>query len=71
MFMLEALFTFMFFYVWKKIALAWMLSKENCSHCPGGILADDQVTSHFSYHIQIAFDSSSYQVPLCLAIDFL
>jgi SNF2 family DNA or RNA helicase len=19
-----------------------MLSKENCSHCPGGILADDQ-----------------------------
>ncbi|AQK46391.1 Putative SNF2-domain/RING finger domain/helicase domain protein [Zea mays] len=26
----------------QKIALAWMLSKENCSHCPGGILADDQ-----------------------------
>ena len=54
----------------QKIALAWMLSKENCSHCPGGILADDQVTSHFCYHIQIAFNSSSYQVPLCLAIDF-
>ncbi|CAM0902558.1 unnamed protein product [Alopecurus aequalis] len=26
----------------QKIALAWMLSKENSSHCPGGILADDQ-----------------------------
>ncbi|AQL02939.1 Helicase-like transcription factor CHR27 [Zea mays] len=26
----------------QKIALAWMLSKENCSHCRGGILADDQ-----------------------------
>lgn len=22
----------------QKIALAWMLSKENCSHCRGGIL---------------------------------
>ncbi|WVZ87280.1 hypothetical protein U9M48_033941 [Paspalum notatum var. saurae] len=26
----------------QKIALAWMVSKENSSHCPGGILADDQ-----------------------------
>lgn len=26
----------------QKIALAWMLTKENSSHCPGGILADDQ-----------------------------
>ncbi|KAL6651979.1 hypothetical protein ACP70R_010904 [Stipagrostis hirtigluma subsp. patula] len=26
----------------QKIALAWMISKENSSHCPGGILADDQ-----------------------------
>lgn len=26
----------------QKIALSWMLSKENSSHCPGGILADDQ-----------------------------
>ncbi|XP_044968034.1 helicase-like transcription factor CHR28 [Hordeum vulgare subsp. vulgare] len=26
----------------QRIALAWMLSKENSSHCPGGILADDQ-----------------------------
>ncbi|RCV35545.1 hypothetical protein SETIT_7G248400v2 [Setaria italica] len=26
----------------QKIALAWMLSKENSSHCSGGILADDQ-----------------------------
>ncbi|KAM0894324.1 hypothetical protein ACQ4PT_024505 [Festuca glaucescens] len=26
----------------QKIALAWMLSKENSTHCPGGILADDQ-----------------------------
>jgi hypothetical protein len=40
----DILLTSMFFsYVSKKIALAWMLSKENSSHCPGGILADDQV----------------------------
>uniref|UniRef100_A0A804NMM3 Uncharacterized protein n=1 Tax=Zea mays TaxID=4577 RepID=A0A804NMM3_MAIZE len=26
----------------KKMALAWMVSKENSSHCAGGILADDQ-----------------------------
>ncbi|KAL6844536.1 hypothetical protein ACP4OV_026209 [Aristida adscensionis] len=26
----------------QKIALAWMISKENSSHCQGGILADDQ-----------------------------
>ncbi|RLM66307.1 putative ATP-dependent helicase C17A2.12-like [Panicum miliaceum] len=26
----------------QKMALAWMLSKENSSHCLGGILADDQ-----------------------------
>ena len=38
----------MFFYVSKKMALAWMLSKENSSHCLGGILADDQVISYFS-----------------------
>ncbi|KAI4963054.1 hypothetical protein ZWY2020_019794 [Hordeum vulgare] len=29
----------------QRIALAWMLSKENSSHCPGGILADDQLFS--------------------------
>jgi len=27
--------------------LAWMVSKENSSHCAGGILADDQVISDF------------------------
>lgn len=26
----------------QKMALAWMVSKENSSHCAGGILADDQ-----------------------------
>ncbi|XP_062195182.1 helicase-like transcription factor CHR28 [Phragmites australis] len=26
----------------QKMALAWMVSKENSSHCTGGILADDQ-----------------------------
>uniref|UniRef100_J3M1N6 Uncharacterized protein n=2 Tax=Oryza brachyantha TaxID=4533 RepID=J3M1N6_ORYBR len=26
----------------QRIALAWMISKENSSHCSGGILADDQ-----------------------------
>ncbi|KAL5230232.1 hypothetical protein ABZP36_029008 [Zizania latifolia] len=26
----------------KRIALAWMVSKEKSSHCSGGILADDQ-----------------------------
>ncbi|CAL5029860.1 unnamed protein product [Urochloa decumbens] len=26
----------------QKMALSWMLSKENSSHCRGGILADDQ-----------------------------
>ncbi|VAI75716.1 unnamed protein product [Triticum turgidum subsp. durum] len=26
----------------RKMALAWMVSKENSSHCAGGILADDQ-----------------------------
>ncbi|WVZ87282.1 hypothetical protein U9M48_033943 [Paspalum notatum var. saurae] len=26
----------------QKIALAWMISKENSIHCKGGILADDQ-----------------------------
>ncbi|KAF0910828.1 hypothetical protein E2562_004795 [Oryza meyeriana var. granulata] len=26
----------------QRIALAWMVSKENSSHCSGGILADDQ-----------------------------
>ncbi|CAL5025298.1 unnamed protein product [Urochloa decumbens] len=26
----------------QKIALAWMVSKENSTHCSGGILADDQ-----------------------------
>jgi len=26
----------------QKMALAWMLSKENSAHCLGGILADDQ-----------------------------
>ncbi|KAL6844540.1 hypothetical protein ACP4OV_026213 [Aristida adscensionis] len=26
----------------QKIALAWMISRENNSHCSGGILADDQ-----------------------------
>jgi hypothetical protein len=31
----------------KKMALAWMVSKENSSHCAGGILADDQVMSDF------------------------
>jgi hypothetical protein len=29
------------------MALAWMVSKENSSHCAGGILADDQVISDF------------------------
>jgi hypothetical protein len=31
----------------QKMALAWMVSKENSSHCAGGILADDQVVSDF------------------------
>ncbi|TVU16171.1 hypothetical protein EJB05_39722, partial [Eragrostis curvula] len=26
----------------QRLSLAWMLSKENSSHCAGGILADDQ-----------------------------
>ncbi|GJN01657.1 hypothetical protein PR202_ga18938 [Eleusine coracana subsp. coracana] len=29
----------------QRIALAWMLSKENSTHCAGGILADDQTIS--------------------------
>ncbi|OEL30921.1 Helicase-like transcription factor CHR28 [Dichanthelium oligosanthes] len=29
-------------YCLKKMALAWMVSKENSVHCAGGILADDQ-----------------------------
>jgi hypothetical protein len=50
----DILLTSMFFsYVSKKIALAWMLSKENSSHCPGGILADDQVI-FISYLISLA-----------------
>ena len=35
------------FYVSKKIALVWMVSRENSTHCSGGILADDQVISYF------------------------
>jgi len=31
----------------QKIALAWMVSRENSTHCSGGILADDQVISYF------------------------
>jgi hypothetical protein len=34
-------------YVSKKIALAWMVSRENSTHCAGGILADDQVIYYF------------------------
>lgn len=34
------------YYIFQKIALAWMLQKETTSlHCLGGILADDQVTN--------------------------
>jgi hypothetical protein len=31
----------------QRMALSWMVSKENSSHCTGGILADEQVVSDF------------------------
>lgn len=37
------------FFVLKKIALAWMVQKEQSRHCAGGILADDQVHKYFLF----------------------